>query len=328
MKGKKRGKGTRIALICLAAVIAVYAVFCLAFGPVIYPAFYDIASKEERIPDFWKKFVPQGVTQYGGVTAVCGYTTDSSASRIYFTAGGKTKKILLEREDGTVYTGHAGGMTANGDFTYISNASKIFVLKTADLFEAANGDTVAFIGHFEVPCRASFCSFSGGKLFVGEYHADGYETEESHRVETADGTYRAVVFAYPIDAASEFGVKTEPSLAYAVRDCVQGFAEYGGTAVLSCSSGFADSTLRFYDCANAFDGTIAVEGRNVPLAVLDSARETVVLKAPHMSEDLEFLPGGKELLVAFEAGALKFGGGLLPFSVRHVMRLDVREVMP
>ncbi len=314
MSAGKRGKGLRIALIGLAVLIVLYAVFCLAFGKIFYPEFYSVATKEVRLPDLWNKFVPQGVTTLEGVTAVCGYTTDSSASRIYLCENGKTKKILLEHEDGTVYTGHAGGMTMNAEYTYISNASKIFVLRTADLLEASDGDTVAFIGHFDVPCRASFCSLgSGGMLLVGEYHADGYETAESHRVETADGIYQALVFGYLADGSSEYGVKTEPSLAYAVCDCVQGFAEYDGTAVLSCSSGFADSSLRFYGCKNGFDGTIEIDGRNVLLFVLDSARETRTIKLPHMSEDLEFLPGGEELLVAFEAGALKFGGGLLPF---------------
>ena len=58
--------------------------------------------------------------------------------------------------------------------------------------------------------------------------------------------------------------------------------------------------------------------------MLDSLRLEKVVRAPHMNEDIEYRDGS--LLIAFETGAKKHGGGLLPFSVRSVMRRTLPEV--
>ena len=270
---------------------------------------------------------------------ICGYMTDGSPSRIYrIGLDASFTEIRLEREDGSVYSGHAGGMTAFGKYVYISNASKIFVLDAAAVASAQDGDTLRFIGSFEVPCRASFCSSDGAYLYVGEYHADGYETAEDHRVETADGEYQAMVFGYRLDSEGEFGIAdtSAPEVAYAVPDIVQGFAVADdGTAALSCSAGLNDSHLLLFDTGGEPDGSFALAASaapdagtsgapsGIPLYILDSRRACGSLKMPHMSEDLEFTNGAFRTL--FEAGALKFGAGFIPTSVKHVVSLDVLD---
>ena len=313
-----------VILLILAGLILAYALFCAVAPRFFYPEFYPYAYKVAAIPDLWADFIPQGVTYspYDGSTLICGYMPGDQASRIY-RLGDKPVRIELEREDGTVYDGHAGGMTAAGDYIYISNASKLFVLRAEDVMNAADGDVVRFIGHFEVPCRASFCSNSDGMVYVGDYHAEGYETEESHVMETADGEHAAMVFGYRLDEEARFGVEEIPSVAYSVCDKVQGFAVTPeGVAILSCSYGLADSELKLYHAKDA--GSFAYEGQDLPLYVLDSGCEIVTVRAPHMSEDIEYLDGG--LLIAFEAGAKKYGGGILPFSVRSVMRWASPEI--
>ena len=44
---------------------------------------------------------------------------------------------------------------------------------------------------------------------------------------------------------------------------------------------------------------------------------------PHMSEDIEFR--GTRLMVGFEAGARKYGSGLLPFSVGSVTEITMPD---
>ena len=314
-------KGFLIVLVILAGVILLYALFCLIAPRFVYPGFYRYAEKVSVIPDLWAGFIPQGVTTASdGTTLICGYMPGDEASRICRL--GKTPvRILLERENGEVYDGHAGGMTASGRFVYISNASKIFVLNEEDVLKAKDGDVVRFVGHFEVPCRASFCSSSEGMLYVGDFYADGYETEESHVMMTADGEHRAMVFGYPLSEEEPFGVSAVPQIAYSVCEKVQGFAVTpGGSAVLSCSYGLADAELKLYRSGGGPDGVFSRDGADLPLYILDSARALETVRIPHMSEDIEYRSGG--LLVAFEAGAKKYGGGILPFSIRSVMKWD------
>ena len=312
-------KGLFIALAVLIGLILLYVLFCLIAPRFVYPGFYRYAGREAAIPDLWSGFIPQGVTSApDGTTLICGYMPGDEASRIY-RLGKKPVRILLERENGEVYDGHAGGMTAAGKFIYISNASKIFALKAEDVMNASDGDTVRFIGHFEVPCRASFCSTFGKVLYVGDFYADGYETEADHVMQTADGEHRAMVFGYSLSEDEPLGVIEVPVNAFSVCDKVQGFAVTpGASVVLSCSYGLADSELKLYRVNSNPDGVFSHDGAEIPLYILDSRRAQETVRVPHMSEDIEYRDGG--LLVAFEAGAKKYGGGILPFSVCSVMK--------
>lgn len=322
-KKKKPGKAMIITCSIIAGILLIYGCLQLFGVSVFYPEFSSSSENACRIPGLDDGFIPQGVTSFEGESEifVCGYMQKAGNSRIYRIAeDGSVVKILLQREDGTDYKGHAGGITAAGNYVYVSNASKIFVIEKETLLAAKDGDTVRFAGYFPVTCRSSFCSSDGSYLYVGEYHADGYETEDSHIINTSDGgTYAAFVYAYALSDEGEFGIadKAKADKIYSVCDAVQGFAILpDGRAALSCSSGASDSKLRLYDVKGDPDGT--AEG--LPLYVLDAKRHISDLRMPHMSEDIE-CRGGK-LLVGFEAGAKKYGSGWIPFSLKSVYRLS------
>ena len=324
---KSRGRGWKIAGIVLACVIALYVLVCLAGGYLFYPSFYGQAKKAAPIPDMPAGFTPQGITwlEEEKTYLLCGYMPGGENSRIYvIPEGGEPRLVKLEREDRSAYTGHAGGITNAGDYVYISNASKIFCLKKADLLVAKDGSAVAFEGYLSVPCRASFISCDGKDLYVGEYHAEGYETEESHIVKTDSGEeYAALVFAYAL-GEGPFGIAepAAPRAAYAVPDFVQGFAMTGdGRAVLSRSHGLAASLIESYRPGSSPSGTFTDAALSVPLYILDEKHRTATLRAPHMSEDCEVRGG--ELILAFEGGARQYGAGLLPFSVTSVMTVPI-----
>ena len=317
--GKVLGRVVLSVLLLAVLYLAVY----LFGGPVFYAKFYKNAEKGVWIPGYEEGFVPQGVTALEGSfeTLICGYMEGEENSRIYrVNVDGQVTQIRLLREDGSPYTGHAGGFTIVGKYIYISNAQKIFVLDKEEVLNAWGVADIAFIGHFDVPCRASFCSSDGEMLYVGEYHKKGYETEESHKVDSADGVYQAMTFAYRLSYDGEFGIEdtTRPAAAYATCDIVQGFAMLpDGTAALSCSAGFASSHLRFYDAGGEADSVFPFNGKAIPLYVLDCRRATRTVRMPRMSEDLEFRNG--RLYIGFEGGAKKFGARMLPFSMRNVM---------
>ena len=319
---KKKGRTLTVVLICVAAVIALYFAVSLLAAPVFYPGFYKRSEKVCTIPDLWRDFIPQGVTLTdSGKVLICGYSPGSEPSRIYRIDDGKAVKILLNKEDGSRYTGHAGGITAHGKYVYISNASKIFVLDASDIESAKDGDVLGFIGHFEVPCRSSFCSSGPDGLLVGEYHADGYETDASHEITTPDGSlHAAMIFLYAFSDEAEFGVLSDaPLRAYSVRDKVQGAAFAGsGKMALSCSGGLSSSGLHFYSVDGEPDAETRIGRYKLPIYILDSKRIAGSVKTPHMSEDIEYRNG--EIYIGFEAGAKKYGAGLLPFSERNVRK--------
>ena len=326
-KPKKAGRVLGTAAIILIILAALYLAVYFFGESVFYAKLYKNASKGAPIPGFEDGFVPQGVTAAGtsSDTLICGYMEGDANSRIYrVQMDGTVTKILLLKEDGSAYTGHAGGFSVSGQYIYVSNAQKIFVLDREAVLTAKDGDQVAFIGHFDVPCRSSFCSTDGEMLYVGEYHTKGYETDESHKTDTADGVYQAMVFAYRLSPDGEFGIEnTEiPAAAYAICDIVQGFAMLpDGTAVASCSAGFVSSHLRFYNAGGEADSVFPYKGKALPLYVLDSRRATKTVSLPRMSEDLEYR--NKRLYIGFEGGAKKFGARLLPFSMKNVMLYKV-----
>ena len=175
-----------------------------------------------------------------------------------------------------------------------------------------------------MPCRSSFCSSDGNYLYVGEYYATGYNTDESHRLTTLDGkTHNAITFAFPLDKEGKAG--TEPVMAFSTSDKVQGFAAFSGKVALSVSAGLRESTILFYD-GSGVDSSFSYNGVDIPLIILDSNRLIKKLDAPHMSEDLEYRNG--ILAVAFEAGAKKYGLGFVPSSERNIRGMEIEKILP
>ena len=295
------------------------------FWGVFYPDYSKSRETLFYLPWLDEGYVPQGSTYLADedIYISCGYMEDGSSSRLYMKDSQSGKKIILQRADGSEYAGHAGGITAVGDYVCVSNAEKIFVLKKSDLLSAADGDTVGFIGDVPVPCRSSFCSCDGEYLYVGEYHADGYETDSSHILKTPDGTkYQALVFAYPVNPDCEYGFETSPAKAFSICDEVQGFAVTPDSrAVLSCSASLNNSKLKVYDVSGEADGVFNLDGTDIPLYYLDSRRFSKQMTLPRMSEDTECVDG--KILLSFEAGAKKFHPDLLPFAEKRMVLVTI-----
>ncbi|MBO4678569.1 MAG: hypothetical protein J5626_02770 [Lachnospiraceae bacterium] len=308
------------------ATLAIVYVICRVSTPVVYSKFFKASEKHASIPGLKDGFVPQGVSwmEKEALTIMCGYMPGDENSRMYL-MGDEVRKINLLREDGSTYTGHAGGITNSGDYIYISNASKIFVIDKEKALATKDNDTLAFEGYFEVPCRASFCSSDSKYLYVGEYFAKGYETDETHKIATAKGENNAMVFAYELDAANPatYGIKdtATPAFCFSITDTVQGFAVDGDHAYLSCSEGLKNSTFIEYDITKATTATFNYNGTDIPMYILDKVSQTGRTTLPRMSEDIEVLPDGR-VLMAFEAGAKKFYGGILPFAIKDIRTLE------
>ena len=326
---KKNHGGRRVlkAVSVLLALTLLYLGVCICYGPLRYRVFYDAAERIGTYRGLEEGFVPQGMTQEeeSGAYLVCGYMDRDKPSRIYvYLPDGSVTEIYLQHTDGSSYEGHAGGMTVAGDYVYISNAHKLFLLNKADVLAAKDGDTLPFRAAVEVPCNASFCSSDGRFVYVGEYHAKGYETDPTHALNFGGEAFAAMVFAYPVSADGALEKNPIPTQAFVIPDTVQGFAADGTRVFLSQSSAFHPSSVESYSIDGAPDGSYTYEGNDLPYYVLGKARLTGAVPAPHMSEDLEFRGGA--LLIGFEAGARKAGLGLLPASLKYFAAMDPAAV--
>lgn len=328
-KKKKRGATVLAVISCvLASLILIYCVVDLS-APLFFAEFYKDAKKSVKIPGLNEAFVPQGFaySEALGSYLVCGYMSNSEQSRIYVVDDdGEYKEIRLKKENGDNYTGHAGGISCNGSDVYISNNKKIFYLSAETLKNAKDLESVAFEGSFDVPCRSSFTFCDEEMLWVGEFYTDGYNTDVTHKLGTADGEHNAFIFGYKLDENGDFGVgNTEmPDVVYSVCDKVQGMCmTQGGKVVLSTSYGLANSELKIYDVSNATKLQYKYKDNILPLYVLDSTcmEKTVVM--PLGSEDIDIHNG--KVIIGFEFAAKKFGGGLLPFAIENIMLYTVEK---
>ena len=299
--------------------------------PLNFPDYFAARTEVAALPDLEEGFVPQGITclTEEGVYLLCGYMDDETASRLYVLKDGVYTRLSLLHTDGSAYNGHAGGITAAGDYVYISNNKRLYVLDKQSVLGAEDGDALAFLGNVAVPCRASFCSSDGERVYVGEYHKEeNYPTDPSHTLTAPDGSvFRALVFGYTVSPEAPFGILSEtPAAAYSMYDEIQGFAMLpDGIAALSCSDSSSSSGLHFFDCAGEADGEFRLNGAGIPLWYLTEARAVEKIKIPRMSEDIEYRDGG--ILIIFEAGARKFRPNVL-FAETDIVRLSVPALLP
>ena len=316
--------GALRAAIIIVAVILIYILICSSTG-IFYNRFMKNAEKIARIPGLGDGFIPQGFCYSDALGAwlSCGYF-DDAPSRIYVigTDGKLIKSLALRRENGDDYTGHAGGISASGEHVWISNQKKAFHLTATAISEAADGSAVSFDGYFGVNVNASFAFADENYFWIGEYHSgEKYKTRDENHKTTPDGSeYGALIYGYARDDSMPYGTDPEkPVIALSVRDIVQGFCvTASGKYVLSTSAGLASSHLYIYDCTGVTPtDSVSYGGRDIPLYYLDSNTLTDTVTLPHMSEDLDYHDG--KVCIAFEAGARKYGSGLLPFSLRYFM---------
>lgn len=329
-KAKKNKTWTVLSIVgcTLAALILIYCVVDLS-TPLIFKDFYADAEKSVKIPGLSEAFVPQGFAYSEELSSylISGYMSNSEQSRIYIvTMDGESREIRLKNEDGSNFTGHAGGISCNKDDVYISNDKKVYYLSLETLKNAKDLESVRFEGRFDVPCRASFTFCDEEMLWVGEFYHDGYNTDPTHKIETSDGEHNAFVFGYKLDENGAFGVADveTPDIIYSVCNKVQGMAiTEDGRAVLSISYGLSNSELKIYNPAAATKLEYDLEGKTIPLYVLDSGCMEKNVTMPWGSEDID-VQGGK-VIIGFEFGSTKYGGGLLPFAIENIMLYTVEK---
>ncbi len=272
-----------------------------------YARFREAGELSVLIPGLREDFVPQGITYLPQEDAFlfAGYSggKDSSALlEVSRQTGELVRQVKLNNLDGSAYTGHAGGVCATETDIYVSNAKKLFRIPLA-AYRALPAQAVCqFEEEIPVPVNASYCSYADGVLWVGEFQYGGdYPTDASHRVSTKDGLQRAWNCGYRMDGNQDFSA---PDYILSITERIQGMTVLNGKIYLSQSYGRRnDSVIYRYGDVLSFPAaqTVSLNGRDVPLWILDSTVREDALLCPPMTECL--CAAGGEIYVVFESAA-------------------------
>ena len=287
----------------------------------MYNKFYESGELSVNIPGCAQDFVPQGLAYLADENWLlfAGYssgTRNSSLIAVDMETNRIVKEIFLNNVDGTAYVGHAGGVAVTKKNIYVSNNEHLYRLSLSAFRAAAASDTVNFDEAIPVPCRASYCQYDEGILWVGEFqYGTDYKTDVSHRIKTADGYQQAWAIGYQLvdDTENELNpacVTAEgaiPDYVLVTTERIQGITVKDGLIYLSQSYGRKNtSTLYRYKnvLLNAPNAEREVLGATVPVWFLDKNALDGTLFAPPMTECLCNFEGS--IYVLFESGAEKY----------------------
>ena len=296
-----------------------------------------------------QNFVLQGVEYIPSLnwTLICGYikpetenpnsvlfvidmnkSKKSSDGRSY--SGALVKELFLQNSDGSAFKGHAGGVAVTQKNVWVANGGKLYRIPLSEVQNAPQSGNLKFSDSIKVPVLASYCSYSDGVLWVGEfeYARDDYKTDDSH-YSSSNSKLTAWTVGYRLDESGKDGydsttgfLQTSLINKTAVPDFVlwhgekvQGFAEAGDKLAASVSYGRKnDSKILIYknpvrgENARACDLQVEINGVNVPCYLLETADRTVV--APPMTEDLSAVKDGENyrIYIATESSAYYYSG--------------------
>ncbi len=273
-----------------------------------YSSFYKIADREFRTPGVADNFVPQGF-EYNSEKDVflsCGYMSDGSPSRVYvIDRKGKSYYTELVREDGSNYTGHAGGVTYYDNFLYVADFGGVDVFSLEDVLnkDTATAKAIGTIQTFDmVPAFVYSYSINGTRrqLLVGSFYEPvAYPTPEQYQITTPAGDKNfGTMFAFNYSPNAPLGISSPlPMAMYTLPSRVQGITIVGGAQiVLSTSYGLSPSQLYVHDLSKVlqnpeYDKAVKILGVNIPLYHIDSSNLLETITAPPMSEELVYLDG-------------------------------------
>ena len=250
-KLKKLTKALIITLACIVGLVAALFLGVRGYFRLPVMRYYRASEKAFVIPEINKGFVPQGFhyDSEGQRYVIGGYMTDKTASPVFIMNANdvkQVKKIRLAKEDGSSFTGHAGGVAQYGNFLYVAGSGDrcVYVYPYDVMLSAQDGSEVKCIGKFDFKgeqkddyVKSSFVSVCGDRLITGEFHCiPSYNTQASHKITTPAGdVHGGIAIEYRLSASAQFGIEPTPVKAYTIRDKVQGMNFYGGKAYLSTS---------------------------------------------------------------------------------------------
>ena len=309
-----------------------------------YKDFLAVSEKSYLIPALKETMIPQGmdIWRERGWLMISGYFPSAEISEcsvivaVDMATGAYVGEYYITNTDGTPHTSHAGGVAITERDMYISNGSTLFRIPLTEFLNAGQCGKVTIADSFRVPVRASFCNYSEGYLWVGDFqYGSSYPTDEYRHMTNREGkTYYAWTVGYEVDLTTENGIKAEamvadsyatPDIIFSMTEKIQGFAITENTVALSQSYGRNNkSKIYLYEnpMATQAHQYFGLNGKDIPVYFLDGQVPSKSIVAPPMTEGLAVMDG--QLYILFESGADKYanGGGTDPTENVWIMKID------
>ena len=307
------------------------------YGNGDYEAFNAISEAEILIPGLKQGMIPQGmdVCDEKGLLFISGYfknDTDFDSSVILtvdIDSGELVGEYGLLNKNGSLHTSHVGGVAVTEKNVFIASGSKLYRIPLTAFEAEGRSGFVKIVETISVPTRASFCNYSGGILWVGDFYLpnnNSYVTDEwCHMINRDLHEYKAACVGYRLtdetDNELRDGVWSDtmafatPDIVLSIDERIQGFTVVGDNIVLSSSYGRENnSSIIVYKnvLTDEAHRSVTLNGAEIPVWFLDSQEHVASYTAMPMSEAIA--ADGEELLILFESGApfFKDDGGINP----------------
>ena len=305
-------KGCNRVIVLLGAVGLLLLTIILYYFGAFYPSFTKVSQKEFKIPGLSEDFVPQGLDyiEEKKMFLVSGYNSKEQPSKIYLISeesGEVMSSKTIKNTDGSDYTEHAGGITHYGDNLWVVGDGYLNHFKLSSLFDSST-EFITIQSRIQTGNGCDFVSVYNNSLIVGEfYKKDKFDTSVAHKVELGDEKANyALGYIYSIDGEKQGGVDDLEAV-LSLPEKVQGLTlSASGKIVLSTSFSIPDSKLLVYK--NVFNekasGMFNIQGKDIPLYILDETKLEKKLTMPTMSEELVLV--GDKVFVLFESACNKY----------------------
>lgn len=288
-----------------------------------YSDFFKLARKGPIVPGLESGYIPQGVCVLDDKnSAAVSYYSDSgypSIISLINLKSGKAEKSFRLKADGEFCYEHAGGLAYDGKNLWVCAKSGLYRVSNAELESVRDGESLELKTFYNLGINTSFCNYSSGYLWAGEFYNRDYKTDKSHKF----GSNNALAYGFRIGGITEsedvhIRIGTNnlaiPDLILSLPDEVQGLTLSGNYFAASHSYGRKNSsTLAFYKARLSGESyaEFTVAGVSVPVYYLGKPDKKIT-NIP-MSEGID-LYGKDEIIILYESGALKYSenGGKNP----------------
>jgi len=288
-----------------------------------YTVYNSIRDEGPVIPGLFQSAVPQGMAYYAeaDLMFVSNYMFDGRPSciTVLTMTDGLLQKILwILNPDGSVHTGHVGGLAVSRKHLWIASGKGVYYAALEELNALASNSNLKMTAFVPTAAKASFATFADGVLWVGEFTSmDGsYSVPVSHHFKTAEGHLNhAWLAGFRLGSLTDLinqdnlvdGV-ANPNYILSIPDEVQGALFVDDRIILSQSYGRKNnSRISVYSnpLKDPADSTYtADDGRDIPVWILDESNFEQKITAPPMTEGLADYMGLAAVL--FESGSDKY----------------------
>lgn len=253
------------------------------------------------------------------------------------------KRYALYKENGKPYTGHAGGIAVAGKYLWVASGGTIYGFDVKEIMDFIKDDktkasavsglpksmdklpgkNLTAVKTYSVDSKASFVSFDGKYIWVGDFtKGSNYKPVKHHKIMgrknwiagylvDSDG-YPTSQIEYTYKDGDDSDTVHKPDAVIAMRESVQGMAVCGDYVALTVSYGATNSKLAIYKNPLNTDSeklSYKPEGQNSSYSVeawelADKKNWIETVTLPAGAEDLEY--DGENLYVTFECSSKNY----------------------